>query len=46
MDYMARMPKEMQALFCTTAIKKDSKAFVLDNDKFTSFAIKNQYMFV
>jgi hypothetical protein len=46
MDYMARMPKEMQALFCTTAIKKDSKAFVLDNNKFTSFAIQNQYMFV
>lgn len=46
MDYMARMPKEMQALFCTTAIKKDSKAFVLDNSKFTGFAIQNQYMFV
>ncbi len=46
MDYMARMPKEMQALFCTTAIKKDSKAFVLDNNKFTNFAIQNQYMFV
>lgn len=46
MDYMSRMPKEMQALFCTTAIKKEAKAFVLDNDKFTSFAIQNQYMFV
>ncbi len=46
MDYMARMPKEMQALFCTTAIKKDNKAFVLDNSKFTGFAIQNQYMFV
>jgi hypothetical protein len=45
MQYMSRMPKEMQALFCTTVIKKESKAFVLDNQAFTGFAIKNQYMF-
>jgi hypothetical protein len=45
MEYMARMPKEMQALFCTSIIKKPSKQFVLDCDKFTSFAIDNQYMF-
>jgi len=46
MDYMARMPKEMQAMFCTTVIKKDSKQFVFDCDKFTSFAVGNQYLFM
>ena len=45
MDYMARMNKEVQALFCTTVIKKKDKAFVLDCERFTSFAIKNQYLF-
>lgn len=45
MDYMSRMDKEVQALFCTTVIKKPNKAFVLECDKFTSFAIKNQYLF-
>jgi hypothetical protein len=45
MDYMARMPREMQALFCTSIIKKPAKQFALENDKFTTFAIDNQYMF-
>jgi hypothetical protein len=45
MDYMARMPREMQALFCTSIIKKPAKQFTLENDKFTTFAIDNQYMF-
>jgi hypothetical protein len=45
MDYMARMDKEVQALFCTTVIKKEHKSFVLENSKFTAFAIKNQYVF-
>jgi len=45
MDYMARMNKEVQALFCTTVIKKREKAFVMDCERFTSFAIKNQYLF-
>lgn len=45
MDYMARMNKEVQALFCTTVIKKKDKQFVMDCDRFTSFAIKNQYLF-
>jgi hypothetical protein len=42
---MARMHKEVQALFCTTIVKKTSKHFVFENDKFTTFATDNQYMF-
>jgi len=45
MTYMARMHKEVQALFCTTIVKKTSKHFVFENDKFTTFATDNQYMF-
>ena len=45
MTYMFRMQREVQALFCTTIIKKDSKQFVLDNDQFTKFAISKQYLF-
>jgi hypothetical protein len=45
MDYMARMPKEMQALFCTTIVKKPNKDFAMENSKFTDFAIANQYLF-
>ena len=45
MDYMARMNKEVQALFCTTIIKKKDKQFALDCGKFTDFAIANQYLF-
>lgn len=45
MTYMFRMQREVQALFCTTVIKKDSKQFVLDNDQFTKFAISKQYLF-
>ena len=45
MDYMARMPKEVQALFCTSIVKKPAKAFVIENDRFTKFAIANQYLF-
>ena len=45
MTYMARMQREVQALFCTSIIKKESKQFVLENDQFTKFAISKQYLF-
>ena len=45
MTYMARMQREVQALFCTSIIKKESKQFVLENDQFTKFAIAKQYLF-
>lgn len=45
MDYMSRMPREVQALFCTSIIKKPSKNFALNNKKFTTFAMTNQYLF-
>ena len=45
MTYMFRMQREVQALFCTSIIKKESKQFVLDNDQFTKFAISKQYLF-
>jgi len=45
MDYMSRMPTEMQALFCTTIVKKPNKDFAMENNKFTDFAIAKQYLF-
>lgn len=45
MTYMSRMQREVQALFCTSIIKKESKQFVLENDQFTKFAISKQYLF-
>jgi hypothetical protein len=45
MTYMFRMQREVQALFCTSIIKKESKQFVLENDQFTKFAIAKQYLF-
>lgn len=46
MDYLARIPKEAQALFCHHAMKAAGKAtMVATNKKFTEYAIKNQYMY-
>lgn len=46
MDYLARIPKEAQALFCHHAMKAPQKAtMVATNKKFTEYAIKNQYMY-
>lgn len=47
MTYLLRMPKEMAALFCTQLVKNDAKAmWAANNDKFTTFAMDNQYAFV
>ena len=46
MDYLARIPKEAQALFCHHAMKATGKAtMVATNKKFTEYAIRNQYMY-
>lgn len=46
MDYLTRIPKEAQALFCSYAMKAPGKAtMVATNKKFTQYAIANQYMY-
>lgn len=46
MDYLTRIPKEAQALFCHHAMKAAAKAtLVATNKKFTAYALKNQYMY-
>lgn len=46
MEYLSRIPKEAQALFCHHAMKAATKAtMVATNKKFTAYAIKNQYMY-
>lgn len=46
MDYLGRIPKEAQALFCHHAMKAPGKAtMVSTNKKFTDYAIRHQYMY-
>jgi len=46
MEYLGRIPKEAQALFCHHAMKAPSKATVVaTNKKFTEYCVKNQYMY-
>lgn len=43
--YLMRMPKEMQALFISTIVKKEGKLFATQNAQITNWAIRNTYLF-
>ena len=45
-DYMKRTPKELQSVFCLSAMKSDSKkALVMTSNPFVTWMRENQYLF-
>lgn len=46
MKYMSRLDKELQALFCRSAVKSSTKqSIVVSNKDFVSWATQNQWLF-
>lgn len=45
MTYVQRLPKEMQALFCSTIIRTSKAATVASNRKYLEWAKENRYLY-